>query len=571
MEDETIEIQTERIETQCNQPGNNGPCCYKLLPVPFNYAPHLSYWTVNENEASSVSFWDKFGHKIATKNLVISIGNLSLAFGIWLLWSVIGVLLLDAYKSTCLDATNDKCYYSFTSWKANMTEKEYKSNLWLLPATAGLSGATLRLTNSFMVAPSGGRVVISQTSILLLISMCMLASALNDTSVSLEYLIVIALITGAGGGAFASSSSNISFFYSKSKQGLALGLNAGIGNLGVSLMQILTPAIVSFAAFGESGSVDVSGVYTANSAIIWIPVLIIFIALAWFFMNSLPQHPTAGKTTIALTAFYWLECLGYIGGGIAAVVLVSTREYMSESGLDIMLSFVLWFVSVAVTVAAMKYLVCCGFLKEANENIAKTMAVLSMKHTWIMTYLYTMTFGSFIGFSASFPMLIKDLFPDRDPLAYAWLGPFVGSIMRPFGGWLSDKIGGAKVTHWTVIVMIISSIGVGVTIMHSEGQDELFPLFLILFLILFIATGIGNGSTFRMVPIIFTNKQHAGPVLGWTSAIAAYGAFVVPIIFKASISTEIAEWAFFSFAIYYVTCLFVNWWYYYRGSAEIHC
>eukprot|EP01083_Nonionella_stella_P000956 2753_1 len=538
------------------------------LPVPFNYTPHLSYWTVAED---AVSFWNKFGKQIATKNLIISIGNLLLAFAIWLIWSVVSVLLLGAYTSTCLDDTNDKCYYQFSSWQADMTEKEYKANLWLLPATAGLSGATLRLTNSFMVAPSGGRVVISQTTILLLIPMYMLAVALNDTNVSLEYLIVIALITGAGGGAFASSMSNISFFYPKAKQGLALGLNAGIGNLGVSIMQILIPAIVSFAAFGPSASINVDGVYIANAALIWIPFLVIFIILAWFFMNSLPQHPTAGNTAIALAAFYWLEFLGYIGGCIAVVVLIFTRNHMSKPGLDVLLAFIVWFVAVAITVLSMKYLICCGFLKEANANISKTMKVLSMKHTWIMTYLYIMTFGSFIGFSASFPMLIKDLFPERDPLAYAWLGPFVGSITRTFGGWLSDKIGGARVTHWDVIVMILSSVGVGLTVIYAEGNDELFPVFLVLFLMLFITTGIGNGSTFRMVPIIFTNKEHAGPVLGWTSAIAAYGAFVIPLIFQAFIALEIAEWAFFVFAIYYFTCLGVNWWYYYRKNAEIPC
>eukprot|EP01084_Bolivina_argentea_P125695 222666_1 len=554
--------------TECKPPGETGPCCYKALPVPFNYTQHLSYWTVHKD---ATDFWNDYGKKVATKNLFVSIGNLLLAFAIWLIWSVVSVLLLGAYTATCLDDTNEDCFYHFTSWKADMELKEYKSNLWLLPATAGLSGATLRLTNAFMVAPSGGRVVISQTSILLLIPMIMLAAALNNTDVSLQYLIIIALITGAGGGAFASSMSNISFFYPKAKQGLALGLNAGIGNLGVSVMQILIPAVVSYGAFGAAASLNVNGIYIANAAIIWIPFLIIFIVAAWFFMNSLPQHPTAGNTVIALTSFYWLEFMGYFSAGIAAVVLIFTREYMSKPGLDILLAFILWFCAVVITVLGLKYLICCGFLKDAKEKIAGTMKVLSMKHTWIMTYLYVMTFGSFIGFSASFPMLIKILFPQRDPLAYAWLGPFVGSIVRPFGGWLSDKIGGAKVTHWDVVVMIISCIGVGVTVMNAEGKDELFPVFLFLFLVLFITTGIGNGSTFRMVPIIFTNKEHAGPVLGWTSAIAAYGAFVIPIIFKAFIALELAQWAFFIFAIYYSTCLGVNWWYYYRKKAEVPC
>ena len=126
-----------------------------------------------------------------------------------------------------------------------------------------------------------------------------------------------------------------------------------------------------------------------------------------------------------------------------------------------------------------------------------------------------MTFGSFIGFSASFAMLMKELFVEVNPLYFAWLGPFVGSVARPFGGWLSDKYGGARVTHYDVIVMILATVGVGITLIYADDNPDLFPLFLILFLILFITTGIGNGSTFRMVPIIFKNKEHAGPVLGW--------------------------------------------------------
>ena len=115
------------------------------------------------------------------------------------------------------------------------------------------------------------------------------------------------------------------------------------------------------------------------------------------------------------------------------------------------------------------------------------------------------------------------------------LGPFVGSIVRPFGGWLSDKYGGALITHINVMLMILSTIAVGITLIITKNSNEpnnIFPIFLILFLILFITTGIGNGSTFQMVPYIF-NKNEAGPVLGWISAIAAYGAFVIPIIFSA--------------------------------------
>ncbi len=191
-----------------------------------------------------------------------------------------------------------------------------------------------------------------------------------------------------------------------------------------------------------------------------------------------------------------------------------------------------------------------------------------------MTYLYVMTFGSFIGFSASFPKLIADLFPSVEPLRYAWLGAFVGSVVRPVGGWMSDKWSGAKVTHYTVIAMIFLVVGVGVVVLEAdkspEKEDVLFPIFLILFLLLFITTGIGNASTYRMVSIIFP-KHEAGPVLGWTSAIAAYGAFVVPIIFAASITWGVVWYSFWGFAVYYISCLALNWYYYARAGAEIPC
>eukprot|EP00483_Globobulimina_turgida_P002646 UN02650 len=252
--------------------------------------------------------------------------------------------------------------------------------------------------------------------------------------------------------------------------------------------------------------------------------------------------------------------MGYIGAGIAVIILIFTRDFITQTGhgLHIIQAFILWFISVVLTVFGMKYLLFCSFFKSVNNNIRATLTVCSMKHTWIITNLYTMTFGSFIGFSASFGLLIKELFPSVDPLHFAWLGPFVASIARPFGGWLSDKFGGARVTHYDVIIMILSTIGVGVTLIFAKENESLFPIFLILFLILFITTGIGNGSTFRMVPCIFTNKEHAGPILGWASAIAAYGAFVIPIIFSECMELHISEYAFFAFAFYYLLCLCSN-------------
>jgi len=201
-----------------------------------------------------------------------------------------------------------------------------------------------------------------------------------------------------------------------------------------------------------------------------------------------------------------------------------------------------------------------------------------------MTIIYTMTFGSFIGYSAAFPKLIQDVFgmlPDGNinpnapnPFMYAWLGPLVGSLIRPVGGWVSDKIGsGSKVTQWTTIAMIIAALGVAYFVVmagqSTTPEEYCFP-FLILFLILFITTGIGNGSTFRSIPYIFESKQ-AGPVLGWTSAVAAYGAFIIPRVFGQQIGDGHAEYALYGFSMYYLLCLLLNWWYYARKNSEINC
>ena len=225
-------------------------------------------------------------------------------------------------------------------------------------------------------------------------------------------------------------------------------------------------------------------------------------------------------------------------------------------------------------------------------SLVQQFGVFRNKHNWIMTWLYTMTFGSFIGYSAAFPKLIADVFgyvrvdaggnllaePQKladapNALTYAFLGALVGSLVRPVGGWLSDRFGGARVTHWDTLVMIASAMGVAWCVMKARFSPEpgqYFVPFLLLFLLLFLTTGIGNGSTFRMIPMIFP-KDQAGPVLGWTSAIAAYGAFLIPTIFATQIKAGTPEYALYGFVVYYASCLLVNWWFYARRGAEIAC
>jgi NNP family nitrate/nitrite transporter-like MFS transporter len=467
----------------------------------------------------------------------------------------------------------------------------YRAMMFNLPAVAGLAGATLRIPNSFMIAICGGRNVKFMTTLLLILPAIGAGIALQNPNTPFLTLIILAALSGVGGGAFSSSMSNISFFFPKRMQGLSLGLNAGLGNLGVSVMQFLLPWIITFGAFGTIGGEGVTtGVgdqaktlWIQNAGLVWVPILAFLAIGALLFMNNLPQHK-CGAFPVAIGKYLWLMLLGYIGATVAVVLLLTPW-----GGFPVLLKvFLIVFIAATVTLTAMRFLT----PKETKANLNKQFEIFGNKHTWIMTWLYTMTFGSFIGYANAFPKLIDDVFgvirmgADGIPLteslinpnapisaSYIWIGAGVGALIRPLGGWLSDKLGGARVTQWDTVVMIAATIGAGYFVSQASQSltpEQYFIPFLLVFILLFATTGIGNGSTFRMIPIIFS-KEQAGPVLGWTSAIAAYGAFLIPKIVGTQIKGGTPEYALYGFAAYYFSCLIVNWWYYARRGAEIKC
>lgn len=519
-------------------------------------------------------FWESKGKSIANRNLWISIPNLLVGFAVWLMWGIITVQML------------------------NLGFPFKPNELFTLTAIAGLMGATFRIPASFFIRLSGGRNTIFLTTSLLIIPAVWTGFALQDQSTPLWVFQACAFLSGIGGGNFACSMSNISGFFPKSKQGTALGLNAGLGNFGVTTMQVLIPLVMTVALFGSFGGdamvltkdsgwilgkiVAGTETYIQNAGFVWAAILVPLVIAAWFGMNNLlPLSPNYGGTLAAFAKILYLWVLAGIVG------LVGLYLYLpAPTGLGLLNMWVALPLIIVATVLVMKL----AAFGEMKGNIAKQFEIFGNKHTWSMTALYIVTFGSFIGFSMALPLSITVIFgfqhvPDaagvmthtlKNPnapsaLTYAWIGPFVGALIRPVGGWISDKVGGSIVTQIISAVMVAASAAVGYVMLlayKSATPEEYFFIFMALFVVLFAASGIGNGSTFRTIGVIF-DRQQAGPVLGWTSAVAAYGAFIAPVVIGQQVKAGSPENAMYGFAIFYALCLVINWWFYLRAGAEI--
>lgn len=445
-------------------------------------------------EPDDPDFWQDVGKKIAWKNLLISIPALHLAFAVWLLWSAVVVNL------------------------NNLGHNFSVGELFWLAAVPGLTGPTLRIPHSFLPSKVGGYIthIISVGS--LLIPAVWMFFALRDPGTSWGTFMIIGALCGFGGGNFASSMSNISSFFPKRQQGLGLGLNAGLGNLGVSSVQFLTRFVVGAGVFGTIAGGSM--LYRQGK----------FVEEGWVF------------TTGGVVKDMWLQNAAFVWIIPLVLVLVAAILLMNS-------------------------------LRAFTMPLKQQVQIFRLKHNWVMTWLYTMAFGSFIGYSAAFPLTITVVYgglpdaPDGLALQYAFLGPLVGSLARPIGGWLSDKVGGARVTLVAGLVLIAASLGV--TRFTHPTDMSTFPFFLGLFLVMFTCTGVLNGSTFRMIGVIkqFT-YQTRGPVLGWTSAVAAYGAFIIPMVFRGSIeATGYPDLGLYLFAAFYVASLVILWYFYLRRSA----
>lgn len=527
---------------------------------------------IHDWDVEDESFWESTGKRVASRNLWISIPSLLCGFAVWLYWSVITVQML------------------------NLGFPFEQAELFTITAIAGFTGATFRIPNSFFVRLAGGRNTIFLTTALLMIPALGTGVALLDQDTPLWVFQLLAFLSGLGGGNFASSMSNISFFYPKKMQGLALGLNAGLGNAGVTTMQILIPLVMTRAVFGGAPMVleKTSGTligriaagtdtYIHNAGFVWLVFLVPLAFLGWFGMNNIrSEHvsPNIGGPLASFGKILGMLAITVVPAAIGLFIILPDPTGLGAPGLVKwpVIAGVLW-----ATVVLLKRIP-----GEIRASLDRQYKIFGHKHTWIMSVIYTMTFGSFIGYSAGFALAIKVVFgfkhievdgvlthdtPNPDgpsALTFAWMGPFIGAFIRPVGGWIADRAGGARVTHWVSIVMTASALGVAYFLREayrSETPEDFFIPFFLLFLLLFAASGIGNGSTFRTIAIVFDREQ-AGPVLGWTSAVAAYGAFVVPQEFGSQINNATPEYALIAFAAFYLLCVGINWWYYLGPKAE---
>lgn len=429
----------------------------------------LAHWNPEDE-----GFWSQYGQKIAKQNLIVSTIALTLSFCVWTLWSTIAVKL-------------NSIGFSFTD-----------EQLFTLAAIPGLIGATARLVYTYMPGLVGGRNWTFFSTALLLIPLWGLATALQDPTTTYETFFIYVAFLGIAGANFSSSMANIGHFFPRSRRGTALGINAGIGNLGVSIIFLLAPVVM--------------GIGLGNS-----------------FLGS-PQIMKDGT-------LIYLQNTCYVGIVQILVTLGLIVKYMDNLPLP-------------------------------KQNPSAMVTIFANKHTWLMTWIYTCGFGSFIGFSVALSLLVGKEFPEISFAYGAFLGPFIGAGVRPIGGWLADKINsGSKVTLISLLGMCIAGV---LIIIGIESHN--FILFFIAFLGLFFMTGFETGASFRMIPYIFTNGMQSSLVTGFTAAIGAYGAFFIPKIFGWSYATfGVVLPALYIILAFTILTVIITYWFYVRKGAHMDC
>jgi MFS transporter, NNP family, nitrate/nitrite transporter len=468
-------------------------------------------------------FWERTGKRIARKNLAFSIFAEHIGFSIWVLWTIVVINLGNVGITLSL------------------------SEAFWLTAVPNLIGAALRIPYTFAVPRFGGRAWTTISAGLLLIPALLVAVVvpsgwLADQSHDTQFWLLLACAgtAGVGGGNFSSSMANISFFYPEGRKGLALGLNAAGGNLGVAVTQLLIPLAIIVGVPAAAVKLPAHEVHIAYAGLVWLPFIVVAGFGAWCWMDSLTQARSDGR--------------------------------------------------------------------------AYAMA-LKQPQTWVMSLLYIGTFGSFIGYSFALPLVIKNTFPEflaGHPFiatylaGLAFMGALVGSVARPLGGWLADRLGGARVTLGVFLGMSAGTIAAIVGV-----EQHSFALFFGSFMAIFLLAGMGNGSTYRMIPSIFgalgrreaeqqgldpaaaalAFKRQAAAAIGIAGAVGAFGGFLIQVVLrqaslgvsalvkaaqtpadKLAIAQAHADWstsALWVFLAAYAVFAGMTWFFYLRRSVAV--
>lgn len=443
-------------------------------------ATWLEKWEPENND-----FWEAEGKSRAWKTLTVTTMTLIVSFATWFMMSAI-VVRLPAIG------------FTFT-----------QNQLFWLAAMPGLAGGTLRIIHTFLVPIFGTRHIITVATLIKLLPCIGIGLAVMDPNTPYWVFLVLAFTAGFGGGDFSSYMPSTSVFFPKRLQGTALGIQAGLGNFGVSLAQFLTPFVITFAMAGGAQTltkldpqtkevVAAGDIWLQNAAFIYVPFLLVFAVLAWFLLKSVP-------------------------------IKASFREQ-----LDIFRDKHTWFCTIT-------YMMTFGGFSGLSAVFPLLIATL---------------YGRF---------------PNApDPLTYAFFGPLIGSASRIVFGFVADRVGGAILTHICGIALTLITAGMIFLGLFSPTSLDQFPLFVGMMLSLFFFTGMGNAATFRQYPIIFgANARQAAGVIGWTAAVAAYG----PFVFSVAIGSVSASFGhptpfFYGLTAFFIFATAINWWFYTRKGCE---
>jgi len=518
----------------------------------------MSSW-LKRWEPEDPKFWAQEGSARAWTTLSVTTFSLVASFATWFVMSAVAVRL-------------PAIGFKFDTMQ-----------LFWLAAMPGLAAGAMRTIHSFLIPIYGTKITVTVATFIKLIPMVWLGYAVQNPETPYMHFLIISFLCGFGGGDFSSFMPSTSMFFPKRLQGTALGLQAGIGNLGVSITQFVTPWIIGFAVIGAAGApqlftkaTPVFDVKITKEAGLVKDVVVV---------GKLAEAMTVVKNEAGLVQDVIIAETDATKGmktdvkkNEAGVVTDVTVKKIIKK--DIWLqNAAFWYVPYLVIAG----ILCWLFLKSIpmkKPSIGKMVGdMTNNKHAYFMVWTYVMTFGSFSGFAAAFPLMIKIIYGSipgmdaalaPDPLKYAYLGPLIGSVVRFAGGPLADKFGGSIFTQLSGAGIIVGSLALIFGGYLAPTSLDQFPMFLYIMLGIFLAAGIGNFATFRQYPIVYAYSPRLGAqILGWTGAWAAYGPFIFSSLIGGSITKYGSAIPFFSgLAIFCVIGSILNWWFYTRPGAE---